>query len=275
MTNHVKRILSSVVFVLLILGPLFLSQKIAFTVYVILGAFTLLELLNLHKKADGYPQIALSLLSYILLVLLSYQLLFHTGVGLSKLLLAYLSLCIGAFIREVFRTNPLPFDGIASTLAAPVFVSSSFLGIFYFFVWREDLPQLLITISTFGIIWINDSAAYLIGRKIGKNKLFERLSPNKTIEGSIAGAIFGLIAAVVMAYLEGMPSTAIMAGFGITLIIGGSLGDLLESRLKRKAGLKDSGTFLPGHGGFFDRFDAMMLAIPLAILYFEIFYPKK
>lgn len=178
-------------------------------------------------------------------------------------------------VREVFRTNPLPFDGISSTVLAPIFVSSSFLGISYFFVWRDDIPQLWITISTFGIIWINDSAAYLLGRKIGRTKLFERLSPNKTVEGSLSGAFFGLIAAVCLSQVAGMPNLAVMAGFGLSLIIGGSLGDLLESRLKRKAGLKDSGKFLPGHGGFFDRFDAMMLAIPIAILYFEIFYPKN
>jgi phosphatidate cytidylyltransferase len=274
-TNHVKRILSSIVFVILILGPLFLSHKIAFTVYALLGAFTLNELLNLHLKAKGSPQRALSLLSYALLVLICYQWLFQSSESVYIFFLAYVTLVLVIIVREVFRTNPLPFDGISSTVLAPIFVSSSFLGISYFFVWRDDIPQLWITISTFGIIWINDSAAYLLGRKIGRTKLFERLSPNKTVEGSLSGAFFGLIAAVCLSQVAGMPNLAVMAGFGLSLIIGGSLGDLLESRLKRKAGLKDSGKFLPGHGGFFDRFDAMMLAIPIAILYFEIFYPKN
>ena len=140
--------------------------------------------------------------------------------------------------------------------------------------YRNDLPTEWMTISLFALIWINDSGAYLVGRKIGRTKLFERLSPNKTWEGSIGGLISSLLAGFGLSLLTDMPSSLIMIGFAATCIVFGDFGDLFQSRLKRAANVKDSGKFLPGHGGFFDRFDAMILAVPAAIVYFELVAPK-
>jgi phosphatidate cytidylyltransferase len=269
-----QRTLSSILFVCLILGPLLLTARVAYAVYSILGAFTLNELLNISKKTGNHPQKGLSLVFYVIGVLGAYQWVFEQGDYNKVFGLLAFGVMLIAIIVEVFRTNQRPLEAIATSLFAPTFVGISFLGLAYFYAWRSDLPSFWLTASVFTLIWVNDAGAYLFGRKIGRRKLFERLSPNKTIEGSLAGLCCALAAAVGLAQIEGMPSLAIMLGFASVIVVSGSLGDLFESRMKRDAGIKDSGVFLPGHGGFFDRFDAMMLAIPIAILFFETFYPK-
>ncbi len=274
MSNLVKRILSSIVFVALIIGPLFLSSRIAYSLYALLGIFTLNEVLNLVKKTGSSPLKTISFIFYGVIVALVYEWIFHESDNTHGLILTLVALVLVAFFSEIFRQNKKPLESIATALVTPVFIALSFLGIAYFFVYRIDLPSPWITISVFALIWINDSAAYLIGRKIGKTKLFERLSPNKTREGSFAGLVFSMLAGFGLSYIPGMPHWSIMISFSLVCVLSGSLGDLFESRMKRASGVKDSGIFLPGHGGFFDRFDAMMIAIPTAILFFEAFLPK-
>ena len=258
----------------LILGPLLLSARIAYSVYAVLGAFTLNELLNMGKKGGTAPQKLSSFSLYAVGVITVYQFLFLGGGYSGSLTLALFSLALLVFFIEIFRTNHRPIEAVAVSIIAPFFIGVSFIGMAYFYAWRSDLPSFWVTASVFTLIWVNDAGAYLFGRKIGKRKLFERLSPNKTIEGSLAGMACALAAAGGLAQIPDMPPLGIMLGFGLVIVIAGSLGDLFESRMKRDAGVKDSGVFLPGHGGFFDRFDAMMLAIPIAILFFELFYPK-
>lgn len=275
MSNLTKRILSSVLFVMLIIAPLYVSGRVAYTVYVLLGAFTLKEVLKLSTKTGAVALKPISLAIYTLTVVLIYQLAFEHAEQ-ARLTLIFLGMAmLGTFLSEIFRKNPHPFESVAVGISAPLFISLSFSGIIYFLAYREDLPQPGIIVAIFSLIWINDSAAYLLGRKIGKRKLFERISPNKTIEGSLAGLLTSMAAGAGISQINGMPSLWIMIGLAVVCVFSGSLGDLFESRIKRAAGVKDSGVFLPGHGGFFDRFDAMMFAIPSSILFFETLLPKS
>lgn len=275
MSNLLKRSLSSVVFVLLILGPLFIDDKIAYTLYGVLGFFTLNEVFKLAEKVGSSPQKALGFALYVVMVLVGYELLIDPNNLMRILLLVMSSLVLSSILLEIFKTQKLPFESLSVTLFSPLYTALSFVGIAYFTSYRTDLLQPWMVISLFGLIWINDSAAYLVGRKLGKRKLIERLSPGKTIEGSLGGVVFALATAIGLSFIEGMPSLLVMLGFGVVCVVFGALGDLFESRIKRAAGVKDSGVFLPGHGGFFDRFDAMMFAIPAAILYFEAVLPKQ
>ena len=116
------------------------------------------------------------------------------------------------------------------------------------------------------IVWITDSGAYLIGRKIGKNKLAPHISPNKTWEGSIGGSLSTVV--IVGAYLyfaqAAFPySFSTMLLWTLVFSVGGQLGDLIESAFKRHYGVKDSGKILPGHGGILDRFDSLLFVLPL------------
>jgi phosphatidate cytidylyltransferase len=134
----------------------------------------------------------------------------------------------------------------------------------------NDFAKLLI-MGIFILIWVNDSFAYLVGKTIGKNKLFPSVSPKKTWEGTIGGLVFALIAAYIMAKYETHISLTQWLILAAVIVISGSLGDLLESKFKRAAGIKDSGAILPGHGGMLDRLDSLIFAAPFAYLTLNIF----
>jgi phosphatidate cytidylyltransferase len=121
------------------------------------------------------------------------------------------------------------------------------------------------------IIWVGDTAAYFVGRSFGKYKLAPHLSPNKTWEGTVASFLGSLIVAVVFARFMTVPLAHLlcMAALGN---VAGQVGDLLESAYKRSAGIKDSGSILPGHGGVLDRIDALILAIPVVWYYWVVIY---
>lgn len=129
-----------------------------------------------------------------------------------------------------------------------------------------------IIISIFILIWTNDTFAYIVGKSIGKNKLFERISPKKTIEGFLGGVIFAVLASLLISeyYIEG----AKYIWIGIALIVSffGTIGDLIESKFKRMAGVKDSGKIMPGHGGILDRLDSVIFAAPFVFLFYQILY---
>jgi phosphatidate cytidylyltransferase len=124
----------------------------------------------------------------------------------------------------------------------------------------------------FILIWANDTFAYIVGKSIGKHKLFERISPKKTIEGFIGGMIFTVAGAYILGqsnYFDFITPWQWMA-FAAILVVFGTLGDLVESQLKRNAGVKDSGKIMPGHGGILDRLDSVLFAIPFLFLYYQI-----
>lgn len=129
-------------------------------------------------------------------------------------------------------------------------------------VWmRVNLdPKVLLLV--FILLWTNDTFAYLTGRLLGKHKLFERISPGKTIEGSIGGLLFTLAGVVVFSnYADWLP-LGLAIGMGLIAVVFGTLGDLCESMVKRQAGVKDSGKLIPGHGGVLDRFDSVLFTLP-------------
>ena len=129
----------------------------------------------------------------------------------------------------------------------------------------------ILSTMMFVLVWTNDIFAYLTGKAIGKHKLFERISPKKTVEGSLGGAAITVLAAFLAnRFWLHLMSSEKMMGLAFTIVVFGSLGDLCESMLKRQAGVKDSGNVIPGHGGILDRFDASFLAMPFAFVYLTL-----
>jgi phosphatidate cytidylyltransferase len=132
-------------------------------------------------------------------------------------------------------------------------------------------PKILISI--FVLIWTNDTFAYLVGKKWGKNKLFPSVSPKKTIEGFMGGVIFTCIASVFLSkfYIE---SKVLYIWLVIAVIVSifSTLGDLIQSKFKRVAGVKDSGNIMPGHGGILDRLDSIIFVVPFINLFYLILY---
>lgn len=160
------------------------------------------------------------------------------------------------------------------TIAAFGFGSLAYLSLptsLMVFMYQSDLfgdlagPQLIIMV--FGLLWVNDTFAYLTGRLLGKHKLFERISPGKTIEGSLGGLIFTLVGVILLSHYSTWLPMKAAVGMGLIAVVFGTLGDLCESMLKRQAGVKDSGKLIPGHGGILDRFDSVLFAVPFVFVY--------
>ncbi len=155
-----------------------------------------------------------------------------------------------------------------------LFASFTFLSLpssLMLFMYRADLfgpvADAGLVIMVFCILWVNDIFAYLTGKLLGRHKLFPRISPGKTIEGSIGGLLFTLVSLVVFCHYSGWFSIVQAIGLGIIAVVFGTLGDLCESMLKRQAGVKDSGKLIPGHGGILDRFDSVMFSMPFIFVY--------
>ena len=120
------------------------------------------------------------------------------------------------------------------------------------------------------MIWSNDSFAYLVGKNLGKHKLYESVSPKKTMEGFFGGVIFTIITAIVISYYSDLFSMIEWIILGILVSVLGTIGDLIESKFKRQVGVKDSGNIMPGHGGMLDRLDSLLFVAPFVYLYIYI-----
>lgn len=162
-------------------------------------------------------------------------------------------------LHTVLRKQRFTFDDVGVLTLAMLYIGMGF----HFFVVARSINFITLLYGML-IVWLTDSGAYLIGRKIGKNKLAPKISPNKTWEGSIGGTVAATI--ILAIYLYFLPVGGVwlpMILLTIVLSIMGQFGDLIESSLKRYYGVKDSGKILPGHGGILDRFDSMLIVMPM------------
>ena len=259
MNNILLRALTGSVFVALIIGALWLNITATIIVMSLFLALGLNEFFNLFKNEKSIqisPLIAITSNLAVYVILIGAMTEQIKGVNFA-LIFPILFL---TFLTELWRKakNPLLNIGIMS------------LGIFYLvvpFFFMTALGNMSdhknpLVIGMFLLIWTNDTFAYLTGRFLGKTKLFERISPKKTWEGTIGGIIF----TITIAYLIGQWSSDYPPTFWIiaALIIApcSIFGDLLESLFKRSLNIKDSGNILPGHGGILDRFDAAIFTVP-------------
>ena len=186
----------------------------------------------------------------------------------------YLLTVIYLFASELYLKNENPVHDWAYTMLSQMFIALplSMINILAFDVQSDGFVHydMMIPLMLFVFLWVNDSGAYCSGSLFGRHKLFPRISPGKTWEGSIGGGILVLIVAVVVGYLLGdghALSIPMWMGLGLVVVVLGTLGDLVESLFKRTLGIKDSGNILPGHGGILDRFDSSLMAIPAAVVY--------
>lgn len=174
------------------------------------------------------------------------------------------------WVAFIFYLKSERLSGILVLLGSIIYISIPFtLAALISFFPNGHRPYTIL--GVFIIMWITDSAAYLIGKRYGKNKLAPKISPNKTVEGFLSGVLFALIFAMIVFFAFDTLSFYDWLAIGVIISTAGPAGDIIESRLKRKFGLKDSGHFLPGHGGALDRFDGFIFAIPFTMLYLTYF----
>ena len=272
MNNFFQRTLSAIVYAGTVIATILLHPMYFGIVFMIVSAWAIYEhhkLVQTSIKAACYAITAT--------VLLFATMYFHfLGDPICKwLFFLYLAVFILAIIRELFIPQEDPIRSWGYLCSGQIMIALPFAlmnGIL--------MENKFLLLSLFVILWLNDSGAYIVGslmakRKSGNHKMFPRVSPAKSWEGLIGGFIFDIIAGYVF-YRIGWTADLTLTAYPLlnsilfALVIGlfGTLGDLIESLFKRTIGVKDSGKFLPGHGGVLDRFDSLLLAVPVVYLLF-------
>lgn len=189
----------------------------------------------------------------------------------------YLVTIVYLLVAELYAKHEDPINNWAYTMMSQLYIALPFslLNVLAFRITAEGTTfTSVLPLSIFVFLWINDTGAYCCGSLLGKHKLFPRISPGKSWEGSVGGGIFVIGAAALIWHLteqNGINDLQLSLyewiGLGISVAVFGTWGDLVESLFKRTLGIKDSGNILPGHGGMLDRFDSSLLAIPAAVIY--------
>ena len=205
---------------------------------------------------------------------------FCSGIVPSAVFIPYLLTVVYMFISELYTKAPNPINNWAYTMLSQMYIALPFSMINVLaFRGAGDavIYNYLLPLSIFIFLWTNDTGAYLSGSLFGKHKLFPRVSPGKSWEGSIGGGILVLAVAAFLGWYEnsGIHEGAVelamsipqWMGLGLVVVFFGTWGDLVESLFKRTIDIKDSGNILPGHGGMLDRFDSSLMAIPAAVVY--------
>lgn len=267
--NLTQRIITGLIGAAVIIFCVVFNDLTYFAIFLTISALALWEFYALTLLDGMIPQKTFGTLCGIAIFSLSFFI--ERGDIPSRYYYLLFPLITMVYLIKLYKKEEKkPFTNIAFT----------FLGIFY-----VAIPFSLLNIAAFDegyynyeilfgclfILWASDSGAFIAGTLFGKRKLFERISPKKSWEGFIGGAFLALVFAYVIAlYCTSMSMTGWMV-VAVIIIIGGTFGDLVESLLKRSLELKDSGNSLPGHGGFLDRFDGLLISAPFIVAYIEIF----
>lgn len=263
------RTLTGIVFLIVVLGSIIIGPLAFFIVF---SVFTFIGLREFSQLARSSSVQKVSL-EYYLFGMLIYFIISLSGLGYIDVRFSAIIFVI-FFVQiatELFRKNDPNWKNIATNLTGYIYISVPFgLMNSLFYSGAVDQSRIGILIGMFVLIWTSDVFAYLTGSLIGKHKLYERISPKKTWEGSMGGLFFALLAAYILSIL--VPQLTLVEWMILTIIIviSGTIGDLAESMLKRNAGVKDSGTIFPGHGGVLDRFDAVIFATPMVFVFINL-----
>ncbi|WP_412476497.1 phosphatidate cytidylyltransferase [Flavobacterium sp. TBRC 19031] len=264
MTTTVTRALSGAVYVLLLVGATLYSPYSFLLLFGLLLLFSVGEFCKLVGLKPILP-LLFATIGYILFNL-------DNSVKTNEILLLIASLLVSIrsllFLFEKknrFLDTQAKYVFLIGYLIIPIIIFTKIP-----FVSNLYHPEIIIGILI--LIWTNDTFAYLVGITMGKNKLFERISPKKTIEGFTGGLIFAMIAGILLAQFYLNESVIRWVIIALLVTTFGTLGDLIESKFKRLAGVKDSGNIMPGHGGFLDRLDSIIFVAPFVYLFYQIIY---
>lgn len=273
MQGLLRRGTTAVLFVIVMLGGIYGGQYPFVILFALITALCLWEFLSItlqkDQKRDRIRKVIgliFGLTPFAMIAALKLNLLSSPEdfvLFSSMLFFPIIFLC---FVYELFAASKNPFANVAFIILGMVYIGTPF-ALVNFIAFDGELFRANTVFGLLLLTWINDTAAYLVGSKIGKNKLFPRISPKKTWEGSIGGGVFTLLLAGFLGYVFTAQSIIEWLVLGGIVVIFGSIGDLIESMLKRNYEVKDSGTLLPGHGGLLDRFDAFIFLVPFATAY--------
>ena len=268
MKETVVRSLSGALYVLLLI--VCIQYKLPLIIlFFVFGILCLIEFKKLIQLKSNIPLfifiILYSFFSYCIITQKNFS-----GIDEIKQIIMVISIFVELFlIKDLFSQRVIPLFSTKRFILTTFYITTSFI----FLILIADFNYIYsanILLGAFILIWVNDSFAYLVGKNFGKQKLFEKISPKKTVEGFLGGLFFSCIASYFISTFA--PSLNFTSWLILSIIISvfGTLGDLIESKFKRQANVKDSGTIMPGHGGLLDRLDSIIFAAPFIYLFLRV-----
>lgn len=278
MKNLITRSITGVLFVAIIV-VCFMRPEAMILLFALVTGLTVWEYTGLVNQIDGVTVnrfISTAAGVYLFLAIAG----FCSGITPSAVFIPYLLSVIYLFISELYTESKNAINNWAYTMLSQMYVALP-LATINILAFRDIGGQVVFSyltpLSIFIFLWANDTGAYCFGSLFGKHKLFPRISPGKTWEGSVGGGILVLVVAAIIGYQESSNADQMVGGstmsipewmgMGLVVVFFGTWGDLVESLFKRTLGIKDSGNILPGHGGMLDRFDSSLMAMPAAVVY--------
>ncbi|GAA3615956.1 phosphatidate cytidylyltransferase [Flavivirga amylovorans] len=262
------RSLSGLLYVLLLILSLNYEQLLI-AVFFIFGLVCIGEFKKLIQLKSYIPYI----IFIILYTVFGYwQSVLNTDAGLDEAtqILMVVTIFVKLFlIKDLFSEKTIPLFASKRFILTTFYLSSAFVFLVLIANYHESYnPSILL--GAFILIWVNDTFAFLVGKNFGKQKLFEKISPKKTVEGFLGGLFFSCVASYFIATFTEILGFTSWLILSIIISVFGTLGDLIESKFKRQANVKDSGVIMPGHGGLLDRLDSIIFAAPFIYLFLRI-----
>lgn len=266
MSEILRRAITGALYVILILSVVFLSSDAFDFLFMIFGLACIYE----YKRLTGLRGYHIFLAYLALWWVFIYLLKEYDRIPIMLLMVITIIVNVSLLLFYLFSKKERTFNRFKKFVVGLFYIGGGCIFLTMIPYKNNEFAKYLI-VGIFMLIWINDSFAYLVGKSIGRTKLFPAVSPKKTWEGTLGGLIFSLGAAYWMGIYEPILNPTQWIILAAVIVIAGSLGDLVESKLKRSAGVKDSGAILPGHGGMLDRLDSLIFAAPFAYLTLNIF----
>ncbi len=270
MKELVLRITTGLVFLIIVIGAILLNPYTLASLFYVVGVLGMLEYYSLVKIGGYHPQGTLGVITgtalYVTIELVKLK------VGGTAIVSLSIPFFMAIFVYELYRKRPDPFTNIAHTIVGIIYIMAP-LALLNVFTFEEIIVEYKpgVILGFFVLLWLNDTGAFVFGKLFGRTKLFPRISPNKTWEGTIGGGLATMTGAVVISSYNDEISIINWLVLGLIIVVAASFGDLVESMLKRSLKVKDSSNLLPGHGGILDRFDGVLLASPIAFTYLMLF----
>lgn len=268
MNNLVVRALSGALFVGIVIGSFIwgmLPTACLLGIFMIIG---LVEFYRLFPKAvsgNGHKFIGIIFGALIYILVIGNQFDWWT----LNTLFYLIPILFLPFIGMLFTSQEQPIKGLAIQFLSWIYVVLPFILMVQVYALSGQGREWTYIIGLFLIVWSNDTFAYLTGRAFGRTKLYEKVSPKKTWEGTIGGVVIAIVAALVYAYF--LEENFLFWGIAGAIVAPMAVvGDLIESKIKRTVGVKDTGAIMPGHGGVLDRFDAVIFATPFFYIWLSI-----
>ncbi len=262
------RLLSGIIYIVLLIASLFWQHALIILFY-IFGLVCMGEFKKLIGLNSFFPYIVFSILYFGF----SYWKLFSDADEVfnegSQILLTLSVFVELLLIKDLFSEKTIPLFESKRFIITTFYLSSAFVFLISIANFQNTFTPLIL-LGSFILVWVNDTFAYIVGKNFGKQKLFSSISPKKTVEGFLGGLFFACVASYFIGHFIGILTFNNWLILSIIISVFGTLGDLIESKFKRQANVKDSGVIMPGHGGLLDRLDSIIFAAPFIFLYLRI-----